>query len=186
MVLNGSTGNASSTGSFYAPTYSATASAATSLSSTATQAVFKTTYNAVTTLNTPQVAYQNVTVTAQPGGTFTFTLTDYTDVKVTATGSPYGSFRLFAPGAGVIMGPLYGAGTLFTDTSLAPGTYWITNGPVYTAEQDTQSNTFLNLGTTNVSYTFTVTFSQGSADTGGDNLARPKSAIEWLSSHPKG
>ena len=169
MVLNGSSGNVTAVGTFYAPTYSATTSATTSLSNTSTKAVFTTTYNASTTLNTPQVAHQNVTVTAQPGGTFSFTLTDYTDVKVTATGDANGVFRLFGPGVGVVLGPLYGAGTLTTESSLPPGSYWITNSLVYTAEQDTQINTLLNLGTTSASYAFTATFSQGSADTGGDN-----------------
>lgn len=167
MILNGSSGNTTSTGTYYASTNSATSSAATSLSNTATKSVFTTTYTASATLNTPQIAHQNVTLTAQSGGTFYFTLKDYTDVKVTATGDANGVFRLFTYGVGVVMGPLYGAGTLTTDTSLPPGDYWITNSLTYTAIQDTQSNTLLNLGSTSTSYSFTVTFTQGSADTGG-------------------
>jgi plastocyanin len=167
MILNGSSGNATSFGTFYAPTYGVTTSATTSLTSTARNTVFATTYNATTTLNTPPVAHQNVTVTAQPGGTVSFTLTSYTNVKVVATGSAYGVFRLFAPGVGVVLGPLYGAGTMVTDTSLPPGNYWITNTLVYSASQNTQSNSLLNPGVTGATYGFTVTFSQGSADTGG-------------------
>lgn len=167
MFLNGSSGNTTSAGTFYAKTYSATASATTTLSNTATKSVFALTCNASTTLNTPQVAHQNVTVTAQPGGTFSFTLTDYTDVKVTATGSANGVFRLFTSGSGVIMGPLYGAGTLISDSTLPPGDYWITNSLVHSAAQNTQINTLLNPGTSSDSYSFTVTFTQVSADGSG-------------------
>ena len=170
LLLNGSSGTATATGTYYAATYSAAASGTTSLSNAATSAVFTLTYTASTTLNTPQVAHQRVTTTVQANSTFSFTLTDYTDVTVTATGSANGALELYGPlaeGVGGILA-LNGPGTATTSASLAPGAYWITSSTLGSALQDTQSNTLLNIGTMKADYAFTVTFSKGSEGSGGD------------------
>ncbi len=170
MVLNGTSNTATAAGTFYAPTYGATAAGTTSVvSNTANSAVFTTSYNANTILNTPSVAYQRVVATATAGSTFTFTLTDYTDVTVTATGSANGALTLYGTldeGTGPILG-LSGAGTVSTSASLSPGNYWITSSTSWSALQDTQLNSFLNIGTTNGNYSFKVTFTKGSEGGGG-------------------
>src|SRR5579871_170490 len=169
MILNGSSGTASVTGTFYAPTYSATASGTTSVSNLATSASFTTTYNASTTINTPSVAHERVTANTQANSTFYFTLTASADVTVTATGSANGALALYGQldeGVGVILS-LSGAGT--TTATLGPGSYWIVSSTGCNALQDTQLNTSLNLGTTDAGYAFTVTFSKHSGgDSGGD------------------
>jgi hypothetical protein len=162
MVLNGSLGTATATGIFYTPTYSATASGTTSVSSSDISASFTTTYNASTTINTPPVAHQRVTANTQANSTFYFTLTDFADVTVTATGSANGALALYGQldeGVGVILGS-NGAGT--ATATLGPGSYWIVSSTGGSAGQDTQLNTSLNLGTTDAGYSFTVTFSKQS------------------------
>ena len=57
-------------GTFYAPTYSATATASSALNNT-TLATLTVNYAAATTMTTSLGAHQSVTVTAQPGDTFT-------------------------------------------------------------------------------------------------------------------
>ena len=164
LILNSSSGTATATGTYYAPTYNATASGTASLSYSANTAVFTTAYKASTTINTPQVAHQRVTATTQANSTFYFTLTDYTNVTVTATGSANGAFALYGKldeGVGVILA-LNGPGTVTTSASLPPGDYWIPSSTGGSAAQDTQFNTLLNIGTTNADYSFTVTFSKGS------------------------
>lgn len=165
LILNGLPGNATAIGTYYAPTYAATASASTSLINTATQAVFSTSYQAAMTLNTPQVAHQRVAATAQPSGTFYFTLANYANVTLTGAGSANGVVRIFNQnGAGVVVGPLLGPGTITTETSLPPGNYRIDSSLAYSAIQDTQLNALLNPGTTSDTYSFTVTFTPGEGD----------------------
>lgn len=162
LILNGSSGTATAAGTFYAPTYSASASGTTSLSSASNSAVFTTTYKAGTTLQTPQIAHQKVTAAVTTSSTFYFTLTDFADVTITATGSASGALALYGTldeGVGVILA-LSGAGTSATSASLSPGNYWITSSTSGSAIQDTQLSTFLNLGTTDASYAFTVKFTQ--------------------------
>ena len=91
-------------------------------------------YSGATTVTTTLGAHQGVTVTAQPGDTFTFTLTRECDVRVSTTGDPSGVFRL-GWYSGVLLGPFYGTtdGPVSLDTPLAPGTYWVTDGLTYTA-----------------------------------------------------
>ncbi len=162
MVLNGASGTAMTTGIFYAPTYSATASGTTSVSSSDSSASFTTAYNASTTFNTPPVAHQSVTATTQTNSTFYFTLTDFADVTITATGSANGALALYGQldeSVGMILSS-HGAGTV--TTTLGPGSYWIVSSTGCSAVQDTQLNTSLNLGTTDAGYSFTATFSKNS------------------------
>ncbi len=169
MILNGSSGTATAAGTFFAPTYFANASGTTSMTNAANSAVFTTTYTAGTTLKTPKVAHQKITASATDSSTFYFTLTDYTDVTVTATGSANGALALYGTlneGVGVIIS-LSGAGTVSSST-LAPGNYWISSSTSNSAVQDTQLSTFLNLGTTNANYSFTIKFAKNSGgDSGG-------------------
>ena len=163
-VLNGSSGTATAAGSFYAPTYRASASDTTALSSSSSSAVFTTTYQAGTIINTPHIVHQRVTATANASSTFYFTLTDYTDVSVKATGNANGALALYGTldeGVGVVLA-LSGAGSGTTSSSLPPGNYWISSSTGNSAVQDTQLNTLLKLGTTNANYSFTVTFSKQS------------------------
>lgn len=107
------------------------------------------------------MAHQNVTTTANASSTFYFTLTDFADVRVTASGSANGTLALYGnldEGVGVVLA-LNGAGTS-TSTALSPGTYWISSSTGCSATQNTQLNTLLNIGTTNANYAFTVTFSR--------------------------
>ncbi len=166
MVLGGSSGNAAAAGKFYAPTYSAAASGTTSVSNLASSAVFTTTYNASTTINTPQVAHQRVTAAAKAGSTFYFTLTAHADVTIVATGSANGGFALYGPmdeGVGEIL-VWSGPGTVSTIRPLGPGNYWITSSTGGSALQDTQLNIFTNPGTTDAGYSFTVTFTKKNGD----------------------
>ena len=73
-VTSGTPQQATASGSFYAPTYAATATAATTLTNTPAQAVLTVNYSGATTVTTALGAHQGVTVTAQPGDTFTFTV----------------------------------------------------------------------------------------------------------------
>ncbi len=157
--------SATAAGTFYSPTYSATAKSETNLINSPTKAVLSEHFTALTTVLTTLDAHQAVTVTANPGGTITFTLTGYTNVSVTTTGDAEGVLRFFASGVGVLIGPIYGAGTVTYDGSLAPGTYWITTSLDYSSGKDMQSGTFTHPGTSNRTYGFTVTFTPGSADT---------------------
>jgi hypothetical protein len=93
-------------------------------------------------------------VSAQSGGTISFTLTGYANVRVSATGSPNGVFRLFGPG---VVGPLYGAGTLGYDGPLPPGSYSVTTSLVYSSDKNTQLGTSTNPGTTSAAYGFSLT-----------------------------
>jgi hypothetical protein len=166
MVLGGSSGATTATGTYYAPTYSATASGATSLSNSATAATFTTTYTVYATLDTPQVAHQRVTATADAGSTFYFTLNNSAKVTITATGSANGSLALYGQldeGVGVIIG-LSGPGKVATSSSLGPGYYWITSSTGSSAVQDTQLNTFLAIGATDASYSFKVSFKKSAGD----------------------
>ena len=164
MILNGSTGDTTSSGTYFGPIYSATDSAMTSLANTASQAVFTTTYHVSSNLNTPKVLHRRIAVGAQAGGTFYFSLANYATLSVTATGSALGTFSIFnLDGSLVEFGPLYGAGTWTADTPLSPGSYGISSSLYHTAVQDTQQSIFTNIGTTSDSYGFTATlsFSEG-------------------------
>jgi hypothetical protein len=141
----GSVASATSTGTFYAPTYSASATGVTSLTNTPARAVLTSNFSATTTLTTPLGAHQAVFLSAQSGGTIYFTLTGYANVSVTATGSPNGVFRL------------YGPGTLGYDGPLPPGSYWITTSLVYSSGENTQLGTSTNPGTTSEAYGFSLT-----------------------------
>jgi hypothetical protein len=153
----GSVASATSTGTFYAPTYSASATGVTSLTNTPARAVLTANFSATTTLTTPLGAHQAVFLSAQSGGTISFTLTGYANVRVSATGSQNGVFRLFGPGVGVLVGPLYGAGTLGYDGPLAPGSYWVTTSLVYSSGENAQLGTSTNPGTTSAVYGFNLT-----------------------------
>jgi hypothetical protein len=112
--------------------------------------------------------HQKVTGLAKAGSTFYFTLAGHASVSLTSSGSALGGLALYGQldeGVGEIVG-LSGAGT--TACSLGPGSYWITSSTGCTAKQDTQLSQFLNLGTTDASYAFTVSFAQSSGDGGGD------------------
>lgn len=161
---------ATSVGTFYGPVYSAGATAFTSFTTTPTQAVLTVSYTGTTTATTTLGAHQSVTVTAQPGSTFTFTLTGWATVSVTTTGTTDGVFRLFGPGMGVILGPLYGAaGPVIRDTPLAPGTYWVTNSLTTTSGINAQTGTITNPGTTSTAWGFTMTLTPSEPDNGGGN-----------------
>lgn len=167
MVLNGSSGAATAVGTYYAPTYKAAASGTTSVADTADSAVFTTTYKASTTIKTPQKAHQRVTAAANASSTFYFTLTDFADVTVKATGSANGALALYGPmdeGVGEILG-LSGPGTTSASFTLSPGNYWIKSSTGVSAVQDTQLNTLLNLGAAVANYSFTATFTRNA---GGD------------------
>ena len=167
-VTSGTPQQVTTAGTFYAPTYAASATAATTLVNTPTQAVLTVNYKGATTVATTLGAHQGVTVTAQPGDTFTFTLTQECDVRVTTTGDPSGVFRL-GWYSGVLLGPFYGAtgGPVSLDTPLAPGTYWVTDGLSYSAGLDTQLGTATNFGTTSTAWGFTMTVTPTGASSGG-------------------
>ena len=107
-VTSGTPQQVTTAGTFYAPTYSASATAATTLVNTPTQAVLTVNYSGATTVKTTLGAHQGVTVTAQPGDTFTFTLTRECDVQVSTTGDLSGVFRL-GWYSGVLLGPFSGS-----------------------------------------------------------------------------
>jgi hypothetical protein len=163
----GPTQSVTSTGTFYGPTYSATATASTSLTNTPTKAVLTVNYTGATTVTTALGSHQSVVVTALPGGTFTFTITGYANVTVSTNGYPGGVFRLFGNG-GVVLGPLYGtSGPFWLDNPLPPGTYRVTNSLTYTSGINTQLGTSTNPGSTSTSWGFTMTITPSGSDGGG-------------------
>lgn len=169
MLLNGNSGTAAPIGTFYGPTYSATATGITSLTSTAASATFTTTYGAGTVLTTPQLLHQMVTTSVSGSSTFYFTLTARASIAVTANGSSNGALALYGnldEGVGVIFG-LSGPGGTGSNITLGPGTYWITSSTSGSALQDTLANSFINLGTTDSSYSFTLTFTKSGKSGGG-------------------
>lgn len=164
----GVTEQVASSGTFYGPTYSATAKGSSALANTPTRAVLTVKYTGATNVTTTLAAHQGVTVTAQPGGTFTFTVPANSDVVVSTFGSPSGVFRLFAPGAGVVLGPLYGTNSpISLDTPLAPGTYWVDSSLTYASGVDTQLVTSTNPGKTAASWGFTMTVTPNGDNGGG-------------------
>lgn len=150
-------------GTFYGPTYSATAGGQVSVTNTPTQAILSVNYTASTTITTALAAHQSVMATVHPSSVFTFTIPADTDATLTAYGDS-GGF-VYMTGEGTTLLSLSGAGgPVFLDTPLSPGTYYMSSNLAYSSEVSTQLGTVTDPGKTLTSWGFTLTLTPN-----GDN-----------------
>lgn len=151
-------------GTFYGPTYSATAGGRVSVTNTPTQAILRVDYAAATTVTTVLGTHQSVTATLHPASVFTFTVPGNTDVTLSAFGDPGGFVYLM--GNGTILQSLSGTGGPFVlDTPLLPGTYEVSSDLTYGSGTNTQGPPVMVPGKTATSWGFTLSL-RPNGDTG--------------------